>query len=65
MVQRLTVDDVDDHNLAFRTRTVPRDPGVPDNDLPISGMPYAMIKYGEIILHLMGFTPDTSTVPFL
>jgi hypothetical protein len=28
-----TVEDIDDYNLAFRPRTVPRGPGFPDNNL--------------------------------
>ena len=33
-----TVEDIDDYNLAFRTRTVPRGPGFPDNNLSIGGV---------------------------
>ena len=32
------VEDIDEYNLAFHTRTVPRSPGFPDNDVPICGV---------------------------
>lgn len=32
------VESIDDYNLNFRTRTVPRGPGIPGNNLPIGGV---------------------------